>query len=216
MASWAFTERVDGDFAVDVASDDLRGRVAPGPWSFLRQVHGAEVHVVRHPGEHAGEEGDALVTSVPGAPLAVQTADCGGVVLVSPEGVVGVVHAGWRGLAAGVVPAAVAAMRAEGAVTIEAHLGPMIHPECYEFGADDLDVVAATLGDVVRGETASGRPALDVPAAVEAALAAEGVRVVAPSPGCTACHADRWFSHRARGETERMASVVWIEDEPAL
>jgi YfiH family protein len=211
-ASWAFTDRGDGDFAIEVASDEQRAGVAPGRWSHLRQVHGSDVRVVRRPGEHAGEEGDALVTRVAGAPLAVQTADCGGVVLVSPEGVVGVAHAGWRGLAAGVVANTVAAMRELGAVTIEAHLGPMIHPECYEFGAEDLARVAAVLGPAVRSETASGAPALDVPAAVEAALAAEGVRVVQGSPGCTACHPDRWFSHRARKETQRMTAVVWLED----
>jgi YfiH family protein len=211
MACWAFTDRADGDFAIEVATDDLRAGVVPGRWSWLRQVHGADVRVVRRPGEHAGEEGDALVTRVAGAPLAVQTADCGGVVLVSPEGVVGVAHAGWRGLAAGVVADTVAAMRELGAVSIEARLGPMIHPECYEFGAEDLDAVAAALGPVVRSQTAAGAPALDVPAAVEAALAAEGVRVVEGSPGCTACHPERWFSHRARQESGRMAAVVWLE-----
>ena len=212
MASWAFTERVDGDFSIDAATDVLRAKVAPGPWSFLRQVHGGDVLVVRHPGEHAGEEGDALVTAVPGAPLAVQTADCGGVVLVSPEGVVGVAHAGWRGLAAGVIEATVAAMRELGAETVEAHLGAMIHPECYEFGADDLARVVEVLGTSVRSSTREGRPALDVPVAVEAAVVAAGARVVEPSLGCTSCHPDRWFSHRARGETERMTAVVWIEE----
>jgi polyphenol oxidase len=147
------------------------------------------------------------VSDVPGAVLAVQVADCAPVGLVA-DGVVGVAHAGWRGLAAGVLPATVEAMRALGAEGITATIGPCIRPGCYEFGAADLDAVAAALGDHVRGRTSSGSPALDVPAAVRAALAAAGVTDVTDLGTCTACSPEHW-SHRAAGDPERQAVVAW-------
>jgi copper oxidase (laccase) domain-containing protein len=98
-------------------------------------------------------------------------------------------------------------MRALGAAHVRATLGPCIRPECYEFGAADLDAVAAQLGDHVRGTTSWGTPALDVPAAVRASLASVGVELVDAST-CTACSPDHW-SHRAAGDVERQAVVVW-------
>ena len=205
------TDRHDGDLAVGLPTDDLEVRrrtIVDLPWSWLRQVHGARVVAVRDDAV-AGLEADALVTDRPGVVLAVHTADCAPVALVSAEGPIGVVHAGWRGVAAGVLPACVTAMRSLGAAEIEAWLGPCIHPGCYEFGADDLDEVAARLGPGVRGRTAGGATALDLPAAVEASLGDAGVPLVAASPACTACD-PRWYSHRARGDLGRQALVAWI------
>ena len=93
--------------------------------------------------------------------------------------------------------AAVAAMRALGATEVVGALGPCIHAECYEFSADDLDAVADRLRRRRPGPTADGRPALDLPAAVAAALDAGGAR---RSTGSTAARraADGYFSHRAR------------------
>lgn len=203
-----FTDRTAGDLAVGSAGvDDRRAAVAPVPWTWLHQVHGARVVVVTEPGEHAGAEADAAVTATPGCTLAVQVADCAPVALVS-DAVVGVAHAGWRGIAAGVLPATVAAMRALGAGPIRATIGPCIRPGCYEFGEDDLEAVAALLGDAVRGRTSDGRPALDVPAAVRASLAAAGVDDVDDAGTCTACSADHW-SFRARRDAARQAVVAW-------
>ncbi len=85
-----------------------------------------------------------------------------------------------------------------------------MHPrECYEFGAADLDHVAARLGDEVRGRTASGTPALDLPRAFGVAARRAGIASWGSEGSCTACHPDRWFSYRARAETGRMATVVW-------
>lgn len=169
----------------------------------LRQVHGARVVVVDAPGACHGEEADAAVTTVAGPKLAVLTADCAPVALAG-DGVVGAVHAGWRGLAAGVVQAAVAELRRLGATRIEAALGPCIHPECYEF-----DGVAQWFPPAVHGVTSDGRPSLDVPAAVRAALAEAGAELVHDEGVCTACSAQH-FSHRARGDVERQAMVVWM------
>jgi len=189
---YRFTSRADGD------ARELQHREG---WAVVHQVHGAGV-VVATAGGHLGD-GDAIVTVTPGVQIAVRVADCAPIALLG-DGVVGVVHAGWRGLAAGVIPAAVDAMQALGAAEVRAVLGPCIRAECYEFGADDLDAVAAVLGDGVRSTTSWGTPALDVVAAVRAQLPAvedEGV--------CTACSADH-FSFRARGDDARQAVVAWL------
>jgi YfiH family protein len=171
-------------------------------------VHGAEVVVVDEPGQHAGAPADAAVTAAPGCALAVRTADCAPVVIVGGH-TVGIVHAGWRGLVDGVVARAAEAMRSLGDAPAAAHLGPCIRPGCYEFGEADLDHVAARLGPHVRATTTWGTPALDLPAAVAAAVRAEGVDVLHDTSGCTACDR-RWFSHRARAEAERVATVAWL------
>jgi YfiH family protein len=208
-----FTRVADGDLGIQqpdpAALAAARARLSPLPWTWLRQVHGAEVVTVTAPGEGAGREADAAVTAVPGALLAIQTADCAPIALTSPQGVIGAVHAGWRGLEAGVVEAAVDAMRALGATEVRASLGPCIHAECYEFGADDLDRLAKQFGDEVRSTTPDGTPALDLPAAVDAALVAAGVKDRGEVLSCTACDTD-YFSHRARGDTGRQALLVWM------
>ena len=212
-----FTGRDDGDLAVPLDAPApsaevvaRRRAVLDLPWTWLRQVHGGEVVVVRHPADGAGAQADAAVTAVTGAALAIHTADCAPLALAAEEGVVGAVHAGWRGLAAGVVEHAVDAMRQLGATRVHAVLGPCIRVGCYEFGADDLDAVAARLGDEVRGTTDGGAPALDVPAGVRAALRLAGVddADVIDVGVCTACSPAHW-SHRARGEAARQAMVVW-------
>lgn len=178
------------------------------PWSWLRQVHGAEVVIVDEPGAAAGETGDALVSRHPGACLAVFAADCAPVALASPEGVMGVAHAGWRGLVAGVLGRTTEAMRALGASHVVAAVGPCIHPECYEFSPADLDLVSAAVGASVAGRTKGGGLALDLPAGVRASLQAAGAEVVPGVARCTAC-SPGLFSHRARRDVGRQAVVVW-------
>lgn len=115
---------------------------------------------------------------------------------------VGVVHAGWRGLARGVIQATIAAM---GEVHT-AHVGPHIRSGCYEFGERDLDEVAASLGEGVRGATTWGAPALDLTSGVRSAL---GEIPVVDAGACTAC-SDLYFSWRARKDTARFATIAWI------
>lgn len=205
-----WTGRAEGDLRpTEPASAGRLAAVAGGPVSWLRQVHGDRVVVVDGPAPVEGEEGDALVSAGPGGALAVLTADCAPVALASPEGVVGAVHAGWAGVAAGVVESAVASMRWLGATRVSAALGPCIRAGCYEFGGADLDRLARRLGPGVRSVTAGGAPALDLPAAVRGALARAGAELVADAGVCTACAADRHFSHRARAEPQRQALIVW-------
>jgi hypothetical protein len=193
---------------------ERRRAIVDRPWTWLRQVHGARVVHVTEAGEHAGAEADAAVTTHDGAVLCILTADCAPISFWSADGVRGVAHAGWKGLAEGVIGATAEAMRRLGATSIDAALGPCIHPSCYEFSPADLDVVATRLGDHVRATTADGRPALDLPGAVRRAIEDAGVRLVEDIGRCTACDVGdgggpRWFSHRARADEERQALVQW-------
>jgi YfiH family protein len=210
-ARWTFTGRAHGDLAVAGEPGPLAARraaVVDRPWTWLRQVHGARVVTVTEPGEHAGVEADAAVTVVPGAALAVHTADCGPVVLVGP-GAVGVAHAGWRGLVEGVVEATAEAMAALGHPAERLVLGPCVRPRCYEFGPAELDQVAARYGDGVRATTAWGTPALDLGAGVRAAAERLGLDVHDDGT-CTACSPAHW-SYRARGDAGRQAAVAWLD-----
>lgn len=203
------TGRADGDMSARADGAAARRRaVVDLPWSVPDQVHGAGVIVVDGPGAGDGEEADALVTACRNVAIAVVSADCAPVVLASPEGVIGVAHAGWRGLEAGVLPATIDAMRLLGATRLTGVLGPCIHAECYEFGSADLQRLAARFGPAVLARDAGGRPALDVPAAVAASLAERDVVLGAGAGVCTACSGAHW-SWRARGEHARQATVVW-------
>jgi len=190
------------------AVDARREAVAAGTWTVLRQAHGGRVVVAERPGGATGEEADAVVSATPGTVLAVLTADCAPIVLSSPEGVFGVVHAGWRGLCGGVVGAAVVALRRLGAGEVEAALGPCIRPCCYAFGPEDLAMVAGRCGPEVIGRDRTGAPALDLPAGVLAALRASGARLGSVAGTCTGCSGGYW-SWRARGDRQRQVTVAW-------
>lgn len=205
------TERAHGDLAVSgepAALDRRRRAIVDAPWVWLHQVHGATVVAADAPGHGAGAEGDAVVTAAVETPIAVGVADCAPVLLFA-EGAIGVAHAGWRGLVAGVLEATVDTMRSLGADDVSAVLGACIRPTAYEFSRDDLEIVADRYGPTVRGTTSSGSPALDVPATVRAALDIVGVPLVDVIGGCTAAESDRRWSHRARGDAERQAMVAW-------
>ena len=117
------------------------------------------------------------------------------------------VHAGWRGLAAGVLEAAAAEVRQRSSAPVRAVLGPCIHAECYEFSPSDLSAVVERLGPEVVGKTSAGRPALDVPRAIRVALAGVGVTDVTDVDVCTACSPGH-FSHRRDGLTGLQAMLV--------
>jgi polyphenol oxidase len=214
QAHLVFTDRSHGDLrngALAPVRDARRAAIAPLPWTSLTQVHQAAVVEVTASGEHAGVEADAAVTSVTGAVLAVQTADCAPIAVIAHGGALAVVHAGWRGLLAGVVDEALGRLRRLAAGPYRAVLGPCIHPECYEFSEPDLSLLVDRFGPAVRSTTADGRPAFDLPAAAVAALTELDVEVDLSNSSCTACD-QRWFSHRARGELDRQVLVAWIEE----
>jgi YfiH family protein len=194
---------VFGDRSTDVDA------VCPYPLTWLHQVHGDEVVVVREPGEHCGVDADAAVTDVAGAALSIHTADCAPVLLWSDTGVIAAAHAGWRGLYAGVLENTVAQMQELGAGDIVAELGPTISPAAYEFGQADLTRMALRFGPEVVAATADGAPALDLAAAVTAVLDVLGVTLRNSDPPCTATD-ERFFSWRARRDSGRQVSAVWM------
>lgn len=213
----AFTGVADGDLRVTLPPEQLaprRAAIAPGEWTWLDQVHGADVVRVGAPGQHAGAPADAAVTDVPNAVLAVHTADCAGVLLWGTgDGVVavGAAHAGWRGLHDGVLESTVAELRALGAVDVHYCLGPCISPGSYEFGEEDLDRLVTRFGPGVASRTREGRPALDLRAGVRAALDRCGAAEHADGPDrCTATEPGH-YSWRARRDEGRQAAVVWID-----
>lgn len=179
---------------------------------WLQQVHGATVVDVDHDPQHVA---DAAVTCRPGVVLAIQTADCLPVVLATADArCIAVAHAGWRGLAAGVLQNTVAAVaeRAPG-VAIHAWLGPAIGPERFEVGAE---VVAAFCdadpdAEIAFRENARGRWQCDLYTLARRALAMEGVASFHGGGLCTHSDAGRFFSYRREARTGRMATLAWIE-----
>jgi len=177
----------------------------PTTWQWLHQVHGRDI-VSSDLAVTAPTTGDGAVTERVGRPLVVMTADCAPLVLAA-EGVVAVVHAGWPGLESGVIEAGVDSLRARTRAPVRALLGPCVHPARYEFGPDLLDRLVDRLGPVVAARTATGEPALDIPAGVRAALERAGVSRFDDVGVCTAASSD-YFSHRRDGTTGRQAVVA--------
>lgn len=178
--------------------------------AWVRQVHSAEVQDAG-PGDRGA--GDALVGGAAGLALSVVTADCVPVLLAS-AGSLAAVHAGWRGVVAGVVPAAVerlaAASGAGDPAGWRAWVGPAIGGCCYEVGAEVAERVAAvSTGDAVLPGP-EGRPHLDLMVAVVAQLVAGGVGVVRPMLRCTRCEPDLLHSYRRDGRRAgRNHAFIW-------
>ncbi len=176
----------------------------------IRQVHGRRVRVVREDNAACilGKTGDALVTSLGDVPLAVRTADCLPVFLFAPRrGVIGLVHAGWRGTRLGVTARAVEKLAREGEEDpreIRAAFGPAIRSCCYEVARRFLRYFP---GHVKRR---GGRYYLDLAAANRAQLTKAGIRPanIYDTGICTCCD-KRFFSYRREGRgAGRMISVI--------
>lgn len=186
----------------------------PSPPHWLRQVHGTGVVRFGSPANSSGDEpeADAAVTSVPGVVLAILSADCLPVVLAAREGgEVAAAHAGWRGLAAGMLEATVAAMRTPPAGLV-AWLGPAAGPQAYEIGAEVREAfVAADAGAASAfAPTRPGHWRVDLYALARRRLAAVGVTDVHGGGLCTISDPDRFYSHRRDGRSGRLATLAWI------
>lgn len=187
--------------------------LAPDGVVWMRQVHGAGVTVADGPVDGDVADTDALVTNRPGLALAVLAADCVPVLLADEDaGVIGAVHAGRQGAAAGVLPAAIKAMTDLGArpESLEALLGPAICGGCYEVGG----YVQAQVEEALPGSacsTRAGTPGVDLHRGLTEQLRALGVTSVAIDPRCT--HEDPdLYSHRRDKSTGRFAAVTWLDD----
>jgi YfiH family protein len=180
----------------------------PAPARWLRQVHGSVV--VHHSGQASSEiEGDAQVSFERGQVCAVLTADCLPVFFCNRLGDrVGVAHAGWRGLADGVLEATVRALH-EAPAELMAWMGPAIGPEVYQVGSE---VTAAFPQEFSTAFTRKGTGfLLDIYTLAKLKLAAVGVHAVYGGAYCTLSDPDRFFSYRRDGVTGRMASLVWLD-----
>ncbi len=164
------------------------------------QVHGPDVATVSEPWPTgSGPRADALVTARPGIALGIVTADCTPVLLEDRgAGVIGAVHAGWRGALAGVLEATVRAMRDLGARHIAAAIGPSIRQPSYEVRADLRDAVLARAPDDARffADARPGHWQFDLAGYCAARLA--GLSAVDVIQADTAAEPDRFFSHRRR------------------
>ena len=177
----------------------------------LHQVHGGAV-VVADGATGAGRpEADGIVTGRRDLVLAVRAADCVPVLLADPAGGhVGAAHCGRPGLAAGVVPRTVAAMRDRGAGDLTAWIGPHVCGGCYEVPAEMQDDVAARVPEA-RATTTWGTPSLDLGAGVRAQLEAAGVTVHDVSR-CTRESADLYSYRRDGARSGRLAGLVVLGD----
>lgn len=178
-----------------------------GPLLGMHQVHGLEVAVIEDEPAVGPPECDGLVTTTPGNALLVRVADCVPILLADPEaGVVGAVHAGRKGLALGVLPAALERMRGLGARHITAWVGPHICGRCYEVPQDLQDEVAALVPES-RATTSWGTPSLDLGAGIRAQLATVGAEVVTVDR-CTREDADLYSYRRDGALAGRLGGLV--------
>jgi len=206
---------------VEAAVQENRARLRellPAEPVWLNQVHGN--HVIVASQTTAAANADASVSHESGVVCAVLTADCLPVLLCDIRGsVVGIAHAGWRGLAAGVIEATVAAMQV-GPVSLLAYLGPAIGARAFETGAEVREVFVAH--DSQAEAAFVPKPALK-PGAADKWLAdlyllarqrlnACGVTQVFGGGYCTYHEPQRFFSYRRDQATGRMASLIWLEN----
>jgi YfiH family protein len=215
-----------GDDPANVAFNRaiVRGRLPSEP-AWLSQVHGTAVARADRQARGSVPEADASIASMPGAVCAIQTADCLPVLFTNRAGtVVGAAHAGWRGLAGGVLEATVDAMRAEsgGPDEIIAWLGPAIGPQEFEVGEEVVAAFAASAAGVadpaaVRAAFVAragmpGKYLADIYALARLALRHAGVLDVSGGDLCTVSDASRFYSYRRDKVTGRQASLIWIKE----
>ncbi len=176
---------------------------------WLEQVHGATVVDldIESPGA-----ADGAVTSTAERVCAVLTADCLPVLFSSTVAArIGVAHAGWRGLASGVLPAAVAAMGGD-PNDLLVWLGPAIEPAAYEVGAEvrAVFVAADPDADACFSPNAKGRWQADLYGLARRSLAAAGVSAIYGGNFCTYTETERFYSHRREAPCGRMATLIWL------
>ena len=195
--------------------------VLPSMPHWLRQVHGVDVARFEHAGMDRDDgdapeelEADASVTSTLGAVLAILTADCLPVVFAAQDGSeIAAAHAGWRGLADGVLEATLAAMRTP-AHDVVAWLGPSAGPQAYEIGQEVFDAFVSRNARAEEAFVATrpGHWRVDLYLLAKQRLVDAGMSRLDLHGGglCTISEPARFFSHRRDQRTGRMATLVWI------
>jgi hypothetical protein len=196
----AFGTAAEGDVRRDeIERAKLADRLGiPAQWAYVHQVHGAHTEVADRSGDLG--DADAIVVTKPGLPVTVATADCIPVIIEGDTGAA-VVHAGWRGVVSGIVPAVLDALDESGVTCLRAAIGPGIGPCCYEVGDEVADRVPGHVA-----QTSWGTRSVDLPAAVASQL---GNLVTYRSAACT--YTDRRLhSYRRDGTKLRQVAVAWL------
>jgi YfiH family protein len=201
-----------GDDPAAVAENRRRMRtelMVPAEPVWLEQVHGIDVADLdlALPARRA----DAAVTHTPDRVCGILVADCMPVLFVTQDGLrIGAAHAGWRGLAGGVLEATVAAMRCVPSRLL-AWLGPCISAEHFEVGDEVREAFVRTdaATEAAFERNARGRWQCDLYAIARHKLSALGIRDVRGGGWCTFAERDRFFSHRRDGQSGRMAALIW-------
>ena len=190
----------------------------PDAPTWVRQVHGNSVLVVDGPLESGVVEADALVTTARGRVLGILTADCMSVVICDDAGtVLGLAHAGWRGLVGGVLQAAVVSMRQQVGTLgrWRAWIGPCISARAFQVGDDVREEFLAfdsSLAAYFTPDDAPHKWRCDLPGIAKAILLGMGAVNVTWCGLCTVNdRANRFFSYRRDGQTGRMATVAWLD-----
>lgn len=203
----------DDPHAVEANRARLRTLVPAEP-KWLKQVHGA--HVLNAESVYGRPEADAALARTPGTVCAIQVADCLPVLFTERTGsVVAAAHAGWRGLAAGVIDNTVGAMVGAGirAREIIAYLGPGIGPAAFEVG-DEVRAAYVSrdpgAADAFRPH-GSGKWLANLPSLARRALERCGVAGIYGGAVCTYSNPQRFYSYRRDKVTGRMAALIWID-----
>jgi polyphenol oxidase len=226
-AEWLFTNRRGGHSSAPYDSLNVGGSVGDDPDAVLanraevarligadrialvRQVHGRDVAVVSAVPDPP-PDADAVITDVPGLPVGTQVADCVPILLADLRGArVAAVHAGWRGVAADVIGAAIERLNPSGPV--RAWVGPAICPRCYEVSAEVRDEVGAMVPEGAAS-TDRGTPAVDLRAGVLAQLRRHGIAGTLVG-GCTYESSDLYSFRRDQVTGRQMGVIVLREAE---
>lgn len=195
-----FGTAAEGDLRTEVRARQALSRDlgTPVDWAFVNQVHGARVVEATTPGNQG--DADAVIVRVPGLSAGIGTADCVPVIIEADDAVA-VVHAGWRGAAAGVIERALESLQSSGTAPRRAAIGPAIGACCYEVGDDVLELFPDH-----RSHTRWGSHSVDLPGFVADGLAGLDVW---RSNRCTYTAPDLWSYRRDRTK-RRQVTVGWL------
>ncbi len=192
--------------AVSARWDRVRAELSPAITRIAtsRQVHGA--HIISHKdgwtGWLRGESADGHIAPTRGTALGISVADCVPILLAHPSGIVAALHAGWRGIAAGILAKGLFAMQTLNANPrdVRMHLGPAICGKCYEVGKDVYFAVS--------GRTIKEKTPIDLRGELAIKAREAGVRDVTISEFCTKCNNEHFFSNRAGDAGRQFAFIV--------
>ncbi|MDR2875183.1 MAG: peptidoglycan editing factor PgeF [Methylobacillus sp.] len=204
-----FGLHVGDDPRTVVKNRNLLNTVCPSEPIWLEQTHGTTVALAET--ASCVPQADACITRAPNTVCVVMTADCLPVFLCDDAGTVaGIAHAGWRGLAAGVIEKTARAMNAPPA-SLMAWLGPAIGSQAFEVGAEVREVFLRHDAHAASAFTARGEKYLaDLYLLARQRLQTAGITRICGGNFCTHTDAERFFSHRRDGRTGRMASLIWL------